>query len=99
MIKRTPEQWRELFAAHQASGLSQAQFCKREGLCPKHFSLRRRQLNTPVRATTKPTSPLIKVQPPHVSTHIGVSLHYRGIEIRITQADPAFIANIVKQLA
>ena len=43
MIKGAPEQWQELFAAHQASGLSQAQFCKERKLCPKYFSLRRRQ--------------------------------------------------------
>ena len=99
MNKRTPEQWRKLFAAHQASGLNQAQFCKEHKLCPKYFSLRRRQLNAPSPPATKHTTPLIQVQPPRPASYMGVSLHYQGIEIRLPQADPQFIANVVKQLA
>lgn len=98
MNKRTPEQWHKLFTAHQASGLSQAQFCKEHNLCPKHFSLRRRQLNTSSPPTTKPTTPLIQVQPPQSPPYTGVSLHYQGIESRLAQADPQFIASVVKQL-
>ena len=98
MIKRTPEQWHALFAAHEASGLSQAQFCKEHQLCPKHFSLRRRQL-TRCESHPKLISPLIKVQRPVPLPVSSVSLHYQGIEIRFTQADPSTIVSIVKQLA
>ena len=98
MNKRTPEQWRGLFAAHQASGLSQAQFCKEHKLCPKYFSLRRRQFNASA-GPAKPDSPLIQLQPPRSPSYTGVSVHYQGIEIRLTQADPQFIASVVKQLA
>ena len=44
MIKRTTEQWHELFTEQLASGLSAQQFCKQNGLCPKYFSVRRKQL-------------------------------------------------------
>ena len=97
MNKRTPEQWQTLFAAQKASGLSQAQFCKREGLCPKYFSLRRRQLAQET-ISTKVSSPLITVQPP-VSSRGSVSLHYKGIDIRFADPNPSLIAAVVKQLA
>ena len=74
MNKRTPEQWQTLFAAQQASGLSQAQFCKREGLCSKYFSLRRRQLKEASLASQSDT-PLIQLQPPAPSVRGSVSVH------------------------
>ena len=98
MIKRTPEQWRKLFLDHQASGLSQAQFCKQHKLCPKYFSLRRRQLNGKD-SQPKTLSPMIKVQRPVPQPPSSVSLHYQGIEVRFAHADPHLIAHVVKQLA
>jgi len=46
MKKRSNEQWRELFVQHDASGISAAVFCQQHNLCPKYFSLRRKQLTT-----------------------------------------------------
>ena len=46
MIKRTPEQWRELFSQQAASGLSAQTFCSQNNLCAKYFSIRKKQLNT-----------------------------------------------------
>ena len=60
MNRRTSEQWQYLFAEHQASGLTQAQFCQQQGLCPKYFSLRRRQLSQ----NKVPVSRFIQVQSP-----------------------------------
>lgn len=45
MTRRTQAQWRELFQAQAASGLGAAAFCRTHGVCPKYFSLRRRQLS------------------------------------------------------
>ena len=98
MIKRTPEQWQALFAAQQASGLNQAQFCKREGLCPKHFSLRRKQL-VGADAIAATSTAFIQAQPPSTASEYQVSLYYHGIEIRLAQVDPTLIATVVKQLA
>ena len=97
MIKRTPEQWQALFAAHQASGLNQAQFCKREGLCPKHFSLRRKQLSGNGDTATA-SATFIQAKPPSTTRHAPVSLHYQGIELRLLQVDTQFIATLMKQL-
>jgi hypothetical protein len=44
MKRRSIEQWRELFAQQDTSGVSAAEFCKQNDLCPKYFSLRRKQL-------------------------------------------------------
>jgi len=44
MKKRTKEQWQGLFAQHDISGVSAAEFCQQNDLCPKYFSLRRKQL-------------------------------------------------------
>ena len=98
MIKRTPEQWRALFAAQKTSGLNQAQFCKREGLCPKHFSLRRKQLLTTNVSATTP-APFVKAQPPITASRGQVSVYYQGIELRLQQADVHFIVSLMKQLA
>lgn len=46
MKKRSNEQWQELFAQHDTSGISATEFCKQNNLCPKYFSLRRKQLAT-----------------------------------------------------
>lgn len=46
MTRRSPAQWRELFREQEASGLNAAAFCRAHGVCPKYFSLRRRQLSS-----------------------------------------------------
>ena len=46
MTRRSPTQWRELFREQEASGLNAAAFCRERGVCPKYFSLRRRQLSS-----------------------------------------------------
>ena len=44
MIRRTSEQWLALFDQHKASGLTQTEFAKQQGIDPSYFSLRKRQL-------------------------------------------------------
>lgn len=44
MKKYTEEQWQELFARHDTSGVSAAEYCQQNDLCPKYFSVRRKQL-------------------------------------------------------
>lgn len=97
MVKRSPEQWQALFAAQQSSGLNQAQFCKREGLCPKHFSARRKQL-LGANASATALGRFIKAQPPTSSSSGPISVHYQGVELRLQQTDTDFIVALVKQL-
>lgn len=44
MKRRTEKQWQELFAQRDTSGVSAAEFCQQNDLCPQYFSLRRKQL-------------------------------------------------------
>lgn len=44
MLRRTFEQWQTLFDQHKASGLTQTEFAKQQGIHPSYFSLRKRQL-------------------------------------------------------
>ena len=56
MIKRTIEQWQALFIAHDQTDLSAAEFCRQHNLCPKYFSLRRKQLSGQAVKTQKTTA-------------------------------------------
>ncbi|WP_185714226.1 IS66 family insertion sequence element accessory protein TnpA [Rheinheimera mesophila] len=44
MLRRTSEQWQTLFDQHKASGLTQTEFAKQQGIDPGYFRLRKRQL-------------------------------------------------------
>ena len=44
MKRRSREAWHALFQAQATSGVTAAAFCREQGVCPKYFSLRRRQL-------------------------------------------------------
>jgi hypothetical protein len=44
MTKRSREDWRALFEAQAASGMSAAAFCRAQGVDPRYFSVRKRQL-------------------------------------------------------
>ncbi len=53
MTKRPPVQWHNLFQAQLESGKSAAAFCREHKLCPKYFSLRKKQLGWSVAGSTK----------------------------------------------
>lgn len=75
MIKRSEAQWRELFRQHKQSGLSAAAFCREHSLCPKYFSLRKKQLGDKpafVQVKSKPQTPAIVPQEPKATVHIRV---------------------------
>ncbi|PSU45805.1 IS66 family insertion sequence hypothetical protein [Photobacterium frigidiphilum] len=50
--KRTPEQWLALFEEHQSSGLSAAEFCRRNDIHPKTFSAHKAPWNKENKAST-----------------------------------------------
>jgi hypothetical protein len=57
--KRTPEQWLALFEEHQSSGLSAAEFCRRNDIHPKTFSARKISLD---KRFNKPTFLKVEAQ-------------------------------------
>jgi len=42
--RRSKEDWQELILRQANSRLSAQQFCRNHGVCPKYFSLRKKQL-------------------------------------------------------
>ena len=101
MNKRTTEQWLSLFAEHDQSGLSAAVFCKEHQLCPKYFSLRRKQLSGQAK-TANHSSPIhfIQAKPPKVdNASSAIRLRYGQVELFFEQADIASITAITKALA
>jgi hypothetical protein len=65
MKRRSHAQWHALFQEQQASGQNMAVFCQAHGVCPKYFSLRRRQLlGDAVPSKTTAISPFVPVAVP-----------------------------------
>lgn len=56
MTRHSQTQWRALFREQEASGQNAATFCRSRGLCPKYFSLRRRQLSAGLGSDTLPAT-------------------------------------------
>jgi hypothetical protein len=44
MRRRSKEDWQELILRQVESGLSAQQFCRNHDVCPKYFSIRKKQL-------------------------------------------------------
>jgi len=99
MKKRTAEEWLVLFAEHEASGLSAAAFCRERGLCPKYFSLRRRQLHDRSAVGAQPAAfvPVSMASPAS-----GVAIEIRlgeGLALRVPVSVSArWLAELVHQL-
>ena len=72
MNKRSSTEWQILFEKHAASGLSAAAFCREQGLCPKYFSLRRKQLRGELSDTEQ------KKSKPQAETSAFVSARLRS---------------------
>jgi hypothetical protein len=95
MIKRSVEEWQTLFAEQAASGLSQAAFCKKRGLCNKHFCLRRKQLGF----SPKSTAGFVAVQVPPVKPIAGLQLQWRDCRLSVpSDVSPAWVADLFKSL-
>ncbi len=85
MTRRSPTQWRELFREQEASGLNAAAFCRTRGMCPKYFSLRRRQLSGGAlpQDTTADASAFVPVtvrrlaEAPSLEVRLGTTLSLR----------------------
>jgi len=99
MKKRNESEWRALFAAHEESRLTAAAFCREHGLCPKYFSLRKRQFGWHPGAGK---SPFVAVQKPLIDprpvTGGDIRLRYQGIEILIPATSPQLAVEVIRGL-
>jgi hypothetical protein len=77
MTRRSKAEWLTLIEEHQNSGLSAAEFCRRNQLDPKCFSLRRREL-------CKPKPAFIEVAP---RADMSADVRVRVIELTVPLTD------------
>ena len=101
MKRRSPAQWRELFQQQQISGQNASAFCRAQQICPKYFSLRRRQLlgDAAPSKTTK-VSPFVPVavQRPAETMALEVRLGDR-LQLRIPPSvSPQWLAALLHAL-
>ena len=93
MKQRTRADWLSLFESHAQSGLTASAFCKQHGLCPRYFSVRKKQL-------LKSHPPLIKVQKqaaPAIEAG-SVRLHLGAVQISLHGASPDYVASLLQKL-
>ena len=100
MLKRTAEEWQQLFNAHQHSGQSAAAFCREHGLCAKYFSKRRQQLCHPAMGSPVPPSAFVPVTvtPPRESVRVELQLGNTLVVMLPSGLSPAWLADLILQL-
>ena len=100
MLKRTAEEWHQLFSAHQQSGQSAAAFCRERSLCSKHFSKRRQQLFDSDRVSPAPKSAFVPVAVTPSQAPVRVELHLGDALVLILPSclAPAWLADLIRQL-
>ena len=104
MKKRSEEQWRELFEQQEGSGVSAAVFCKQNELCPKYFSLRRKQL-AKVAGKGEAGFVRVKVKPETTREASGakaavLTLHSNAGQLSFgTLPPPQWLAQLLRALA
>lgn len=105
MIRRSHEEWEALFAKQASSGLSAAQFCTQQNLCPRYFSLRKKQLQWTAPKTFPVVQPRFvrvqKIRTPTLAsmekTH--VILRHSRSEIEMHSVSPDWLAQLLMALA
>lgn len=92
MARRSKAQWRELISQQQSSGLSAAEFCRRESINPKYFSTRKVQL-------TEPASKFAEVVPSsNAATEAPSStVQFRVIELEVPLSSLASVLDQLRQ--
>ena len=96
-VHRTREQWRELIAEFEQSGMSQKDFCEPRGINPAYFSQRRLALQRD--AEDNDTGFALAVPQPTTSP--------QSVQLRIGQTElvlplsvsPRWVAQLVKELS
>lgn len=100
MIKGSEVQWRELFQQHDSSGMRAAAFCRQHSLCPKYFSLRKKQLGAQSAFVQVKSSRKVAVN----TTSANQDKHLpnqnnQQVPIRITEFQVSFIGTSYKPIS
>jgi len=97
MVRRSKAQWLALFESQVQSGLSSAQFCRRNKLCPKYFSKRKQDLNY----TPKPASAFSRViaqHQPKATQPVLTLIHGHSKLVFSPQPSAEFISRLLTAL-
>ena len=100
MKRRSPAQWRTLFQEQQNSGLNATAFSRAQGICPKYFSLRRRQLSDGAASAAEAVSAFVPValpraaEAPALEGWLGTTLQLRVP----TSVSPRWLADLLHAL-
>ena len=101
MKRRSHTQWHALFQAQQASGQNMAVFCQAHGICPKYFSLRRRQLlGDAVTNQATAISPFVPVAVPRPVEAMALEVRLGdGLQLRVPPSvSPQWLAALLHAL-
>lgn len=102
MKRRNKEEWQELILRQAESGLSAQQFCRNHDVCPKYFSIRKKQLGLRQSAFV-PVLPFKRSVPETpIALFKSTSLILRHGECRLhfeAMPDSAWLAQLVRELA
>lgn len=93
MKRRTKSEWLALFQAHKQSGLTAAAFCRENNLCPRYFSVRKKQL-------LGEHNPMIRVEKPALPDEglATVRMLKGDVQLHLQNASPDFIASLLQKL-
>ena len=102
MKRRRKEEWQELILRQAESGLSAQQFCRNHDVCPKYFSIRKKQLGLrqsafmPVlhakRANPETAAPALK-SALRILRHGECCLHFEAMP------DATWLAQLIRELS
>jgi len=98
MAIRTEAQWHALFSEQVASGLSGAAFCKERKLCPKYFSLRRKQLSGEKSEASTKQKAFVQAKPKVSPTIPVVRLRYRNMALAFESVSSDWLASLMAKL-
>ena len=99
-MRRTREDWLELFEAQRDSGLSVAAFCREHDLRASYFSQRKKHYGwrgEPVAAST-PATGFVELKPPVPTGAIRLKWHAVDVEIP-PGTSVSWVAKLVRELA
>ena len=99
-IRRTKEQWLELFQRQVESQLNNSAFCRQENINDKYYSKRKRELLDPPPSTDTGFIKLTKKQSSALHANNSISLQYQQSYMQIPlHTDPRWVASLLKSLS
>lgn len=99
MVKRSIEQWRALFKQQKESGVRASQFCRDNGLCPKYFSKRKKDLGWQPNTPVKPS--MLKLLKPRIDTTHTIILNVGDTQLSLSlspHTSPDWLARLIRAL-